>query len=320
MHTPAEPSAQHFQLTIETAGQSAIEALHHASGLSKATLKECFSKGAVWLQQREQKPLRLRRVKKALSPGDRLDFYYDPTLLAQTPEPPTLWLDRGSYSVWHKPRGMRSQGSKWSDHAALYRWVEMHYRPEDSPQGRQAWIVHRLDRATAGLQILAHSKRMAQTFTRLFSERQIHKRYLAIVHHCPADNAITLTTPIDGKPAVSYVRVLDCNSTLPLALLEVDIETGRKHQIRKHLAEIGCPIVGDRLYGDEALDADLQNKLALTQRPDLQLTAYRLNFDCPLNHQPVNLILEQPDWAMQPALLACFKPEKLNVTSLSLPA
>ncbi|WP_178863270.1 RluA family pseudouridine synthase [Thiomicrorhabdus cannonii] len=320
MQTPAEPTPQHFQLTIETGGQTAIEALHQATGLSKAALKEGFSKGAVWLQQGEQKPLRLRRVKKTLSPGDRLDCYYDPKLLAQTPQAPALILDRGAYSVWHKPRGMRSQGSKWSDHAALYRWVEMHYRPEDSPQGRQAWIVHRLDRATAGLQILAHSKRMAQTFTRLFSERQIHKRYLAIVHRCPAASPATLTTPIDDKPAVSHLRTLDCAGEIPLALVEIDIETGRKHQIRKHLAEIGCPLVGDRLYGDATLDQNLQTRLALTERPDLQLTAYRLNFDCPLSHAPVNLELPHTDWAMHATLLACFNAEKLDAARLSLSA
>lgn len=320
--SPAPAPAQHFHLDIDTSGETALEALFHHTGLSKATLKDAFAKGAVWLQQGTQKPQRLRRVKKTLAPSDQIDFYYHAELLARPVSTPTLLLDRQGYSIWHKPRGMLSQGSKWGDHTALYRWVEMHYRPADSPQGRQCWGVHRLDRATAGLHILAHNKRLAQTFNRLFSTRQIHKRYVAIVHFCPSASPATLTTPIDEKPAVSHLRTLDCTQgqNHALALVEIDIETGRKHQIRKHLAGIGCPIVGDRLYGDAELDHALQNTLTLEARPDLQLTAYRLNFACPVTHTPVSLLLNPAEWAMHHTLLACFKAEALNAACLPLSA
>lgn len=319
MHSSPSP-AQHFHLDIDTYGETALEALFRHTGLSKATLKDAFAKGAVWLQQGVQKPQRLRRVKKTLAPGDQIDFYYHAELLAGSVCAPTLLLDRQGYSIWHKPRSMLSQGSKWGDHTALYRWVEMHYRPADSPQGRQCWGVHRLDRATAGLHILAHSKGLAQTFNRLFSTRQIHKRYVAIVHGCPPQPPVTLTTPIDDKAAVSHLRLLERVTTPALALVEIEIETGRKHQIRKHLAGIGCPIVGDRLYGSAELDQALQNTLALNARPDLQLTAYRLNFECPVTHTPVNLALRPSEWAMHSALLACLNPEALDAAHLPLPA
>ena len=156
----ANPTKQHYTLTIKHPGD-ALEHLAELTGLSKQQLKNSALKGAVWLTQsspsKPSKPERLRRLKKALLPGMILDFYYFPELLNAEQPPALLIMDKQSYSVWLKPRGMLSQGSKWGDHTALYRWVEMHYKPNN--ETRQAWIVHRLDRATQGLMLLAHTKK-----------------------------------------------------------------------------------------------------------------------------------------------------------------
>ncbi|WP_373020939.1 RluA family pseudouridine synthase [Thiomicrorhabdus sp.] len=280
------PTAQHFKHPVTTA-QSAIDALAECTGLSKAELKACFSKGAVWLTQGKQKPARLRRVKKNLNVGDLIELYYNPAVLQEDATAPTLMLDQQQYSIWFKPRGMLSQGSKWGDHTALYRWVEMNYRAENETAPRQAWITHRLDRATAGLQILAHTKKLAQTLTHLFEQHQIHKQYQAIVHgEFPAE-VQSYRTPIDDKPATTHVQRLQYEPDRNISQVRVTIESGRKHQIRKHLSQAGFPIVGDRLYGDESLDAALR----IEQRPDLQLTAYRLQFTCPINGEPIEIEL-----------------------------
>lgn len=250
------------------------------AALSKQQLKTCFDKGAVWHTPHAAKAVRLRRVKKVLAVGDTLDFYYQANVLNQTVPPATLVADFGDYSVWIKPRGMLSQGSKWGDFTALYRWVEMHYAPNG--QTRQAWIVHRLDRATAGLMLLAHTKKMAQILSHYFETGQIYKTYQANVWGNWGDtlkiqpqDTLTLNLPIDDKSAISHLTLRSQGDGM--ARVAIAIDTGRKHQIRRHLAAVGLPIVGDRLYGDAQQDA------TLAQRPNCQLTAYQLRFTCPIS-------------------------------------
>ena len=275
-----------IEKNITLTQQTAIDALSEACDLTRAELKQCFAKGAVWLTAGQQKPMRLRRVKKALNHGDCIQLYYNPKVLNQTIIAPQLILDKHQYSVWLKPRGMLSQGSKWGDHSALYRWVEMHYQARNESQTRQAWLVHRLDKATAGLQLLAHTKKMAQTLTKLFETRKIKKRYQALGHGQFPESVKTYQTPIDNRCAITHVKRLQFEPTQNLSWVEVDIETGRKHQIRSHLSQAGFPIIGDRLYGNEDLDHRLNQA-----RPNLQLTAYSLEFICPIEHTLLKLQL-----------------------------
>ncbi len=255
---------------------TALQLLQQASCLSVQELKQAAQNGSVWIKRNAKaKPERLRRLKKALGKQQSIDFYYNPEVLQQTVSEPQLIEDKQDYSVWLKPRGMLSQGSKWSDHTALYRWVEMHYRPDDN--SRQCWIVHRLDRATCGLMLLAHSKQMASRLSRLFEQNQIHKTYQALVWGLFPGQTQTVTNEIDGKPAVSHITLLKLYPNHQASRVEIKIETGRKHQIRRHLVGLGYPIVGDRLYGNEQLEQSLPT------RPDLQLTAYQLEFECPLS-------------------------------------
>ena len=195
-----------IQKTIIQSNQTAIEALGDVCDLTKAELKQCFAKGAVWLTSGKQKPMRIRRVKKALQIDDCIQLYYNPKVLTETPFPAVLMLDKVQYSIWLKPRGMLAQGSKWGDHTALYRWVEMNYQAENESQPRQAWLVHRLDRATAGLQLLAHTKKMVQKLTKLFENRQIKKRYQAIVHGQFSPRPQTYQTEIDARSAITHVE------------------------------------------------------------------------------------------------------------------
>jgi len=276
--------------------QTAIEALSEVCDLSRAELKQSFTKGAVWVTSGTQKPTRVRRVKRALKLGDRIELHYNPKVLNEVARTPILMLDNVKYSIWLKPRGMLSQGSKWGDHTALYRWVEMNYQADNESQSRQAWLVHRLDRATCGLQLLAHSKKMAQILTKLFENRQIEKRYKAIVHgQFPSsvesiestEHSQTYQTNIDGRSAITHVKRLKFDAAQNLSLVDVKIETGRKHQIRIHLSQNGFPILGDRLYGDETLD-NQDNR----PRPNMQLTAYQLEFTCPINQTPIKITLD----------------------------
>ena len=259
-----------FHLTVEHDGVSAVELLTEASQLSRQAIKQAMQKGAVWLTRGKQTQ-RMRRASKKLKPGDELHFYYNPQVLNDAPQSAQLVADEGAYSVWNKPYGMLSQGSKWGDHCTIYRWAEQNLQPQ-----RPAFIVHRLDRAASGLMMLAHSKKMAASLSALFEQRKVEKHYQVWVVGDFSGQVsgpwkrLTIDEPLAGKNAVSHFSLLEYDKEKNRSLLDVEIETGRKHQIRRHLAGAGFPVVGDRLYG-EATEGD----------EDLQLQAVSLAFQCP---------------------------------------
>ena len=258
-------TASDFHIDITQTESLAPNLLAEASGLSIGQIKQAMQKGAVWLDDGKS-TRRLRRAKKALAVGSILHFYFNPDVLDADITAPILLADEGDYSIWIKPRAVLSQGSKWGDHCTITRWVEVN----DEKQ-RPAFLIHRLDRAATGLMVIGHSKKATQAFANLFAKKEIKKIYQAIVigQFKDTDVPITCNTDIDGRSAVSHAKLIEYNVSTNRSLVEVEIETGRKHQVRKHLSEAGYPILGDRLYGggDEV---------------DLQLAAISLAFHCPL--------------------------------------
>ena len=259
-------------VTIESPDDNAVDLLQKATGLSKQRIKLAMTQGAVWVT-RGSNTRRLRRAKRALREGDEVHLYYDAEILAEIPAEPTLIADVGGYSVWNKPYGLRSQGSKWGDHCTVARWAERNLEPE-----RPAFTVHRLDRAANGLILVAHSKKTAAALSELFRERKVEKRYRALVagDFSSHPNPLRVEQPIDDKEAVSEFSLQDVRNNGEKSVVDVRIETGRKHQVRRHLAELGHPVIGDRLYGTGKTDG-----------VDLQLTAYLLAFQCPLAHRHI---------------------------------
>ncbi|MDO6445845.1 RNA pseudouridine synthase [Colwellia sp. 1_MG-2023] len=242
--------------------------------LSNAKLKDAINKGALWLS-RGKYTQRIRKVKKSLQQHDVIHFYYDEKVLSQQPPQAQLIADLQQYSVWYKPYGLLSQGSKWSDHCTIARWAETQLLPQ-----RPAFIVHRLDRAASGLIIIAHSKKMAQAFSQIFENHQLAKIYQIIVHGVFPDNldkqtGLVVTTNIDDKRAKSTFFPQEVDQQAQLSLVKVNIETGRKHQIRKHAASINLPVVGDRLHGDQTKK--------IPETVNLQLCAVELQFTCPVS-------------------------------------
>lgn len=257
-------------ITVSEPGRTAVDLLAEATALSRHKVKLAMTKGAVWLSHGGAKPHRLRRATKVPGQGDQLSIHYDEHVLNQQPEAAMLIADEGDYSVWMKPFGMFSQGSKWGDHCTIYRWAEQHLQPQ-----RSAVLVHRLDRAATGLILLAHNKRAAKGLSNLFLRREIDKRYQVVVHGQFPESVWphNIETELDGKPAKSVVKFLAYDATSGRSLLEVRIETGRKHQIRRHLKSIDFNVVGDRQYGQ------------VGDSEDLQLAAVLLAFRCPLTDQ-----------------------------------
>ena len=241
---------------------------------------------------RRGKPRRLRRATAALKSGDKLLMYYNAQVLSARCPEAKLIADQGAYSVWDKPAGMLCQGSKWGDHLTLNRWVETRLEPR-----RPVFVVHRLDRMASGLVVLAHTKQAAAALSAQFAHRQVSKSYECIVHGVVQGTIpIVLEEPLYGKWALTRIESINSGSQGSLTLdtigngveltplpknqftkLLVSIETGRKHQIRRHLADYGFPIAGDRQYATDSGSPKTPGGALL----DLQLRAIQLAFSDP---------------------------------------
>jgi tRNA pseudouridine32 synthase / 23S rRNA pseudouridine746 synthase len=278
------------QLLAEQDNQSAIDLLAQACPeVSKQKLKLAMKYGAVWLSEpaSKSKPQKLRRAKRSIPKGASLFIYYNQQVLLGKIEPAQLIADHGSYSVWNKPSGMFSQGTKWGDHSAIVRWVELFGFELAQLPARETYLVHRLDRATNGLIIVAHSKSMATKLSQLFETRAIKKQYSAVVEgHFPVDKLTKFEMPIDGRPALTKILSADYCPQTQQTFLRLGLETGRKHQIRKHLACAGVAIKNDYLYGKQ-LELLAEGERSLTSgdpQPDLLLRSCLLEFICPANN------------------------------------
>jgi len=249
---------------------TAIALLQLETDLPVSTIKDAIAKGALWLEKGKSVQ-RLRRVKKIIEVNSTLHFYYNEKVLSQHVPKAILIDDNQSYSIWYKPYGMLTNGSKWSDHCTITRWAQLNL-----PNERNCFLVHRLDRATSGLILIAHTKNAARAFSQLFEKHELTKCYQAFMfgNLTNAPSNILVDQPVDGKSALSHFTLLNKDEKLQLAEYEVRIETGRKHQIRQHAKYLSLPIVGDRLYGDKTANQ--------TFNVDLQLCAVKLAFTCPL--------------------------------------
>lgn len=246
--------------------------------LSKGRLKDAMAKGAVLLMAKPQK--RLRRSQTALQPGQTVQLHYDAELLQRSCEAAQLLADQQQYSVWYKPPGMLSQGNEWGDHLSLLRAVEQHFAAK-----RPVFLLHRLDREASGIVLIAHSKPAAAAFSKLISAHQIEKRYLIRVKGLLADDLLQqaeISLPLDDKACLTRFTLLQVDQKREQSWLSVELISGRKHQIRRHFAALGHPVMGDPQYGKDNKDAT-----------GLALQAVSVAFTCPKARKPVRYSLPQ---------------------------
>lgn len=151
-------------------------------------------------------------------------------------------------------------------------------------------VVHRLDRETSGAMVFAKTRVAYLDLRRQFeSHETVEKTYLAVLHGAPKERKGTLDGPVGREHlrAITHWNVLAKHG--PVSLVEFRIETGRMHQIRIHAAELGCPVVGDRTYGDAMKDRRLRT------RPSRHLLhAVELSFLHPRTHKRMTFSAPPP--------------------------
>ncbi len=202
--------------------------------------------------------------------------------------------------IVNKAPGEIVQGDKTGDKPlseTVKEWIkETHAKPGNVFLG----VVHRLDRPVAGIVVFAKTSKALARLNEMFRNGEIHKTYWAITRNTPQKPEDTLThyittternnksyastTPKDGaKEARLQYRVIGRSDRYNL--LEVNLLTGRKHQIRVQLSAIGCPVKGDLKYGDKRSNPD----------GSISLMARRIQFTHPVSKQPIDITAPVPD-------------------------
>ena len=237
--------------------------------------------------------------------GDDILVEIPPPVPAE-PEPEDIPLDivfeDADIVVVNKPPGLVVHPAPGHFTGTLVNAL-LHHCPELAALGggSRPGIVHRLDQDTSGLIVVAKTPQAMAGLAKAFASRSgIEKTYLAICHgrppmlsgrienligRHPVDRKRMAIVERNGKPAITNWRVLPNLPNLPnLSIMECRIETGRTHQIRVHMASIGCPVVGDKTYGKPARD-----KL-LNPPPTRQLLhAWRLKLLHPTTREQLSL-------------------------------
>ncbi len=201
--------------------------------------------------------------------------------------------------VVNKACGEIVQGDRTGDEPmveTLKRWIKEKY---NKPGNVFCGVTHRIDRPTCGLVVFARTSKALSRMNDLFRRGEVHKTYWAIVKNRPPRDKDTLThylvsvernnkthvvkegTPGAQKAVLNYSLIAQSDNYY---LLEIELLTGRKHQIRAQLAHIGCPIKGDLKYG------------APRSNPDggISLQSHRIQFIHPVSKQEIDITAPLP--------------------------
>jgi 23S rRNA pseudouridine1911/1915/1917 synthase len=223
-------------------------------GLSRKHVKELIRFGAVTLQRKATV-----RHDTRLEPGDIVTIATRRQVgAAREPRDFRIVYLDDAVAVIDKPSGLLAMGSGREQERTAYRILNDHLKALARTAQQQVFIVHRLDRETSGLMMFARSESVQAIVQQNWTS--VTKKYLAVVEGAPADAQGTLKDQLaesrsfkvhrvvrSGEPAVTHYRVL--RKSGDKSLLELTLETGRKHQIRVQLAARGFPIIGDQKYG-----------------------------------------------------------------------
>ncbi len=263
---------------------------------SRASVRRLIEGGYVRLDRAGARPSRrvqsgdvvVVRIPRPIDPGPAM-----PAVDAV----PVIYRDRWMVAV-DKPAGMAVHPAGRTVDGTLIHFLHRQYHREAAGDGEVAVVprlMHRIDRETSGVVVVGLDEQFHSAVARQFEDREVEKEYLAVVHGQPTPAQGTIDFGIGpaarsavrlklearrdgtGLPSLTHYRVL--RSTGRFSLVELRPKTGRTHQLRVHMAAIGNPLVGDKIYGeDEQLFlAHLEGRLAAEDRERLILDRHALH-------------------------------------------
>jgi 23S rRNA pseudouridine1911/1915/1917 synthase len=270
-------------------------AISRIFGLSRTAAADLVDEGAVTLDgAREPRSAKVRA-------GALLEITIpDPVDLAAAPPRPvdglTVLYEDDDVVVVDKPVGVAAHPSiGWEGPTVVQGLAAMGTRISTSGAAERQGIVHRLDAGTTGAMAVAKSERAYTALKRAFKERTVEKLYSALVQGHPDPSSGTVDAPIDrhpsadwkfavvagGRPSVTHYETVQAYRAA--SLLDVQLETGRTHQIRVHMAALRHPCCGDLMYG---ADPVLSRRLGLSRQ---WLHARRLGFGHPTSGEWISV-------------------------------
>lgn len=285
------------------------------TGMSRSFVQQLMKRGEILVNGQPCKPAQRVRF------GDRLEVYLPPVEPPSDLEPeylpiPVIYED-DDIIVFDKPPGIVTHPAPGHERGTLVNALKA-IRPDLQLQpSHRPGIVHRLDKDTSGLLVVAKTEPARLALLEQWQSRSVVKRYTALVHGVVEPDSGTIDAPISrdprdrtkmavvawGRPAITHFRVVERFSCA--TLLDVTIETGRTHQIRVHCAFIGHPVVGDQQYGG--------NRSFCVPVPRQFLHARYLRFRHPTTGQVIELETPLP-WDLRAVLerLRALEREKLS--------
>lgn len=245
-------------------------------------------------------------VKKSakLQEGDEIEVQFVPTqeldLVAEDIPLDILYEDEHMIAV-NKPAGLVVHPGPGNWKGTFVNALLFHCKSLARTDELRPGIVHRLDKETSGVLIAAKTHEMHTLLSAIFADRKVQKHYLAICFGHPKAQTIDapigrhptqrkLMTVVDtgGKSARTHIEVLASNGTM--SLLDINLETGRTHQIRVHLKHIHHPIVGDEVYGKKMPGSTRQLLHAHTLAFTHPITAKPLEIKAPVSEDMAHFI------------------------------
>lgn len=287
-----------IELVVEKGG-TRLDALLAArvSELSRARIKKAILEGCCLIDEQVARDPALKVAK-----GQKIVFSLsgENTSLAPSEGPlHILWAD-DTVAVLDKPAGLVVHPCPSCSEETLCHRLLSHFPQLAEMEGQRPGIVHRLDRDTSGLILVALTERARLVLSREFAEREVSKKYLALVYGRPPlsgecnkplgrhpslkTRMTILPIPKGGRAAHSSWQVLWSNGEI--SLLEIAIKSGRTHQIRVHMAHLGYPLLGDQLYASGPVA-----KMAERQ----MLHAWKLSFRHPFTDGEMRFCVSPPE-------------------------
>ncbi len=200
-----------------------------------------------------------------LRPGDQITVHFPPVEPSEL-EPEAIDFESifedDHLLIINKPPGLVVHPAAGHRHGTLVNGLLHRFGNLPSLENSRPGIVHRLDKDTSGIMLVAKSDTALKNLADAFRNRAVSKTYYALLEHCPVKDSGSIVAPIGrhpvnrkkmaiverGRHAISHYEVM-ASYVNGMCLVKVRIETGRTHQIRVHMASINTPIVGDLLYG-----------------------------------------------------------------------